>query len=218
MIEARKPHYFFFSKHNVVLNIDDRGERLENYRRYFENNYPVLAWSPYGSMVLDISWGAFGTSHLVKGRNLAISDLHTKLVITPEQIEVSGANSIEEGASNLVAEGTEGYWLTSPEENGAAWIRIDVTNPQPVSIVRIRPRAGHVNQLPYGNSTLLEGSDNGNDWESLAVLGIDKDAANYDWLTFPVHNTKAYKHYRISFRDPNFQSLSRLELYTIRNG
>jgi len=87
--EAGKPHYFFFSKHNVVLNLEDRGERLEQYRHYFEENFPVLAWSPYGSMVLDLSWGPFGTSHLVTGRPSDIPSFHAKLPLAAGQVEVS---------------------------------------------------------------------------------------------------------------------------------
>ncbi len=215
--EASKPHYFFFSRHNVVLNLEDRGERLEQYRRYLEENFPVLAWSPYGSMVLDLSWGPFGTSHLVTGRPSDIPSFHAKLPIAAEQIEVSSANSPGEGAENLVAVGTKGYWLKSPGEQGA-WVQVDIGSPQAVSVVRILPREGYPDQLWDGNSALLEGSDDGVEWEPLTILGLERESITNDWISFPVHNTHAYQYYRLSIRDPSFRSLSRLEFYLVQAG
>jgi len=216
--EASKPYYFFFSRHNVVLNLEDRGERLEQYQHYLEENFPVLAWSPYGSMVVDLSWGNFGTSHLVTGRPSDIPSFHARLPLTAEQVEVSSANSPGEEAENLVAAGTDGYWRKSSGEPGPAWVQVDIGSPQAVSIVRILPREGYPDQLWDGNSTLLESSDDGVEWQPLTILGLDRESATDEWLSFHVHNAHAYRYYRISFRDPSFSSLRRLEFYVVQTG
>ena len=216
--EARKPHYFFFSKHNVVLIIEDRGQRLEQYQSYLDNNFPVLAWSPYGSMVVDLSWGSFGTSHVVTGKPSAIPSFYVKIPLTAEQIESSSANSPGEGAQNLVTEDKEGYWLRSPADTKPAWLQLNLITPQAVSIVRVLPREGHIDELWDGNSTLIEGSADGREWKPLTVLGLEREFATEEWLAFHIRSGHAYQHYRISFRDPSFSSLGRLELYIVKPG
>jgi hypothetical protein len=209
---ASRPHYFFFSKHNVVMNIVDQGEQLEKYRRYFESNYPVLAWSPYGSMVVDISWGPFGTSHLVPGSNTAVPSLHRQLPLEAGQIAGSSAASVDTAPGKIVTEG--GYWQPAPGDE-APFLEVDLMAPQAVSVLRLLPRAGHADGMPEGNSTLFEGSSEGEDWEPLAVLGIDRDKLNGDWLSFPVYIPRPYQCYRLSFRDSGFDSLGGLEFYTV---
>jgi len=97
-------------------------------------------------------------------------------------------------------------------------VQVDIGSPQAVSIVRILPREGYPDQLWDGNSALLEGSDDGVEWEPLTILGLERKSITNDWISFPVHNTHAYQYYRLSIRDPSFRSLSRLEFFVVQTG
>jgi hypothetical protein len=80
------------------------------------------------------------------------------------------------------------------------------------------PRNGHVAEMPDGNSTLLEGSVDGGKWEPLSVLGIHRESLTDDWISFPVNLPRSYPLYRVTFRNPTFQSLGGVEFYAIQTG
>ena len=210
---ASVPHYFFLSVNNVVLNIDDRGEVLEEYRTYFENNYPVLAWSEYGSSVIDLSWGSFGTSHLVRGEHTVVPHIGVNIPINENQIEASSSISDEFNVSNLVKPSNDGFWMKS-EEDQLASIVIDIGYQESISTILFLPGQGPSDQLPKGNSTFLQGSNNGSDWQPLAILGIDNNIDSNGWITFEVNIAPSYQFYKLSFRDPGFNTLTRIELFT----
>ena len=69
-----------------------------------------------------------------------------------------------------------------------------------------------------GYTADFEASDDGQDWTTLAVLGVKQSDLTGDWLHFLVGNLQPYRYYRLSVWDKYFMSLSRLQLYGFREG
>lgn len=211
--QVSKPKYFFLSRHNVIPLLEDRGDRFEIYQRYLEDNFPLLATSPYGSMIFDVSWGAYGTSRLTRGVQDIQNDHYTRINLTPSQITSSAALP-DKGVENLLTAG--GYWAIAPETTASAWLEFDLSEPYAVAGIRIKARESTPEELFEGDSTLVEVSFDGIEWEPLTVLGLDRENPGEDWITFPINTTEEYRYYRITFRDPGFSSLGQLEFYTYR--
>ena len=214
--KVNNPHYFFFSLHNVHWFLPDTGPRLEEYRRYLGDNYPVVAWSPYGSMVVDMSIGPVGTSQIIYGRQHFNVGQYPRIELNESQLEVSSINDPAQGKDNLVRPGTEGFWqVKTPREEMPAWVTVDLMTQEAVAVLRLRPRADYTEQLWDGNRAVLHASNDNQTWTPLATLGIERMALEDDWISFQVFSTQPYRYYRLSFYDATFLSLGRLELYKV---
>ena len=49
---------------------------------------------------------------------------------------------------------------------------------------------------------------------ALVTLSLDQSEVNESWIGFSLENLEPFQYYRISIYDPDFYSISRLELYT----
>jgi hypothetical protein len=138
-----------------------------------------------------------------------------KLVIDPATIQVSSA--LQEGMDGrvLIQAGTSGFWhLKTPRQEVPARVAFSLPEPASVQVLRILPRAGLTGQLWNGPTAFLEASANGEDWQVLAALELDRDSLTGSWVSFSLNLEADFKHYRLSIYDPAFLSLGRLELYT----
>jgi hypothetical protein len=139
----------------------------------------------------------------------------SKLTIDAATIKVSSALQLGLDGSALIQKGTDGFWhLKTPREEIPAWVTFSLKSPAPVKVLRIFPRTGLTSQLWNGSTAFLEGSADGQNWQVLAALGLDRDKLTNDWISFALNLTASFSHYRLSVYDLKFLSLGRLELYT----
>jgi len=215
--KVNNPRYFFFAENNVLWFLPDTGARLQEYRRYLEENYPVVAWSPQrSSFIVDMSIGPVGTSRILEGRQHFDVSQYPRLELEEFQLEVSSVNHPTLGKANLVKPGTPGFWhVKAPREEMPAWVTVDLMTPEAVALLRLRPRMDHTQQLWDGNRAVLHASNDNQNWTALATLGIDRPALEDDWISFQVLSTQPYRYYRLSFYDGTFLSLGRIELYKL---
>jgi len=215
--KVNNPRYFFFAENNVLWFLPDTGPRLQEYRRYLEENYPIVAWSPQrSSFIVDMSIGPVGTSRILEGRQHFDVSQYPRLEFGESQLEVSSINSPALGKANLVRSGTEGFWhVKTPREEDPAWVTVDLMTPEAVALLRLRPRADYTEQLWDGNRAVLRASNDGRTWTALATLGIERAALEDDWVSFQILSTQPYRYYRLSFYGATFLSMGRIELYKL---
>ncbi|MDP2916653.1 MAG: hypothetical protein Q8O16_01835, partial [Dehalococcoidia bacterium] len=61
----------------------------------------------------------------------------------------------------------------------------------------------------------FEASNDKQNWNKLATLGILTPELTGDWIYFLVGNLQPYRYYRLSIYDRYFSSMSKLELYQL---
>lgn len=140
-----------------------------------------------------------------------------QISLTTSQVSVSSQNSAGEGAANLVASGTQGYWHVLPSEQikgTGGWAKIDLGTVGGVGLLVIRPREGLPNQLWDGSQAVLQGSADGENWSTIARLIMNRSTAEDGAYGFTAPaGGEAYRYYRLFVLDPTFRSLGRIELY-----
>jgi len=103
--------------------------------------------------------------------------------------------------------------VKSPRDENPAWVIIDLTSQQPASVLRLRPRAGLPEQLWDGDRAGLYGSNDGQNWQPLAKLSLDRASLIDDWVYFSLPSEEPYRYFRLSIDDMKFFSIARLEMY-----
>lgn len=139
----------------------------------------------------------------------------SRVRLFPDALSASSRNKPTEGTENLVGNGPGGYWhIRVPRREATAWLQIDLgRNPEPLSTLRIRPRADALNQLWRGDRAGLQASQDGESWLLLTRLSINRAKVTDDWLAFPIMNARPYRFYRLVFWDQEFKSIGRVELF-----
>jgi len=154
-----------------------------------------------------------GTSRLIYGRQQSEASGYPKIEVEESKVRVSSFFSPSDGPGNLVMPGTHGFWHTQvPKKENPTWVILELAAPEALGELRLRPRASYTEQLWDGNRAVLHASNDGQTWTPLATLGIDRITVEDDWISFPVFTVQPYRFYRLSFYDPTFFSLSRIEL------
>lgn len=214
--KVNHPHYFFFAENNVLWFLPDTGERLKEYRRYLENNFPVVAWSPQRtSFIVDLSAGPLGTSRIVPGDQEFNIEPFYRIAVQPDRISASSALNQNMTAANLLQSDTAGFWHVDTSKTGPEWVTVDLQSELAAAILRIKPREDHTLQLWDGNKAVFRASDDGTTWESLAVLELDRTSVRDDWINFQILSPKPHRYYQLSIQDDTFFALGKMELYAL---
>ncbi len=141
---------------------------------------------------------------------------YDRIPLESSQLEVSSVNGPWDEA-NLVKPGTDNFWhLQHPRQEERAWVLVDLRIEQPVSLLRVIPRANLPNQMWYGYTADFEASNDKQNWTTLATLGLLEPELTGDWIYFLVGNLQSYRYYRLSVWDRYFYSMAQLELYRFR--
>ena len=139
--------------------------------------------------------------------------VYTKIPLTESQLEVSSINHATQGKDNLVKQGIAGFWhVQAPKKETRPWILVDMKTKQSVAALGIIGRKG-TNQMWRGYRAVLEASDDNQNWEVLARLGLNDDAPRDAWTYFQFPESRPYRYYRFSTYDWSFMSLARIVMY-----
>lgn len=188
--ELGRPHYFFFSEHNQVLNLPSLGKSAE-YRQFLEERYPIVAWSDWGSVVFDLSLGRIGEASVLPATPQF--DLFGHVPV-PATVQLSEPPARAAGVA------------TGPA------LTIELTSPQSVSVVRVKVAEPG---LPDGISMQLEASQGGAEWESVALLTCAQAnrPCKGGWLSFAVLGVTPYRQLRLVMLRADPRLIEQVEIY-----
>jgi hypothetical protein len=140
---------------------------------------------------------------------------YTRIPITPTQVEVSSVLRPSLGKANLVEAQYNGFWhIGTPKEETRPWILIDLKIPQATAALGILGRED-ADQLWRGYRAVLEASNDSENWELVAWLGLSDNRSNGEWSYFFFPDPKPNRYYRFSTYDWSFMSIAKLNMYAI---
>ena len=138
---------------------------------------------------------------------------YVQIPLTEFQLEVSSTNHISQGKENLSLPGTVGFWhVKTPKEEARPWVKVDMKTQQTLAVFGILGRQG-ADQLWQGYRAVLEASNDGENWEILARLGLRATPPTSEWVYFYLPEPNPYRYYRFSTHDWNFMSMARIAMY-----
>lgn len=133
------------------------------------------------------------------------------------RVIVSSINQVSEGKENLIQGIGNHYWhVKFPKETAEEWVIVDLESAGGLAALAVRPRTGHLDQIWKGNTAILQGSNNKEQWIPLVSLRLDTEGLNEDvWIIFILPKEFGpYRYFRLFISDPNFLSLGGLEIYS----
>ena len=150
---------------------------------------------------------------LIEGEQFVDVGQYSKITIHDTQVTVSSVLHPYHGKSNLFSSDPDGFWhIDVPQQEPRSWILIDMMDERSVSAIGILARKD-VNQLWAGYSAVFEASEDANNWEVVARLGLNSDLLANEWIFFDVPSYLPKRFYRISIHDWKFRSIAELALY-----
>ncbi len=136
-------------------------------------------------------------------------------LLYPESLAASDVNNPNEMADCLVDGNPQTFWhVANPPQTSRHWVTMDFGRPVYPSELLVMPRQGFVSQMWDGENAVFQGSQDGQSWQDITTLPVDKSIlpADIPVLTFPISEDNAYRHYRLFIDDPGFYSLAELRL------
>ena len=110
---------------------------------------------------------------------------------------------------------SEGYRPKVDERWPPPSFTIDLDKRRVVCGIRVKPRSDRPDQIWWGRSAVLLGSNDNRFWHS--IVGLENTISGKSpalWRSFNFPNQRAYRYYKVVFHDPFFMSLTEVELYT----
>jgi hypothetical protein len=139
---------------------------------------------------------------------------YTQIPLNGSRLEVSSIIQPALGKDNLVRPDVGGFWhVIAPRQENPAWLTINMTGPQTISVLRLKPRDGYTGQLWNGSSAVLYVSNDGQGWQPLATLSINRLSLVDEWVYFSLPTAEPCSHLKLSIYDMSFYSIARIELY-----
>jgi hypothetical protein len=137
-----------------------------------------------------------------------------KISLKASQVEVSSVDGPTVGRENLIDGNVDTFWhVKNPKERNEEWLQIDLLEKEVITGVRILARKD-ASQLWSGNNAVWEGSNDGQNWQDLLKLSMEKKKINKGkWVEFLFPTSSAFQYYRIKIKDPSFFSIAELEIY-----
>jgi F5/8 type C domain-containing protein len=150
---------------------------------------------------------------------MTITPVTGNLLSLPSRLEASSHIEGERPVDNLRYPDPMRYWHVALERIGEpAWVTVDlgINRAQPVNFIRTRPRADIRRQ--YFRTAVIQGSQDGEDWEDIAAVIEDEVPSSAGWRGWVFRNDIPYRLYRLFIIDGHeengaFYSLGALELY-----
>ena len=133
-----------------------------------------------------------------------------RIELNTDHIEVSSIHK-SFGKEYLIKE--SGFWHT--EASNEAWVVIDMVNERKIDTIAIRPRRGCFSQLWEGETAILEGSNDQQEWNPQVKLELNHEELNdYGLIAFVLpEDMVRYRYYRLFIIDPGFYSIDELRIY-----
>lgn len=136
-------------------------------------------------------------------------------VIQPENTTQSDINNSLQKADSMFDGNPKSFWhIAIPPQTTQHWAAVDFGQAMQFTGLAVLPRWGLPGQMWNGKNAVLEGSQNGGNWEEIIDLPVYKEfVTSYEWLYFPIPVDTAYRHYRISIDDIEFFSIAEMRFY-----
>lgn len=163
-----------------------------------------------------VNFAAFcGDNHIMTSEGLLgyiIPANLGKIKLTPEQLIISSSYETRQQA---IDGDIKTIWhVKFPKEEIDSFLEIDIGVKKSVEVLRILPRVRSIANLWIGRNAVWEGSDDGQNWQALAALKIDKSfLQDSEWISFVLPKERTFSHYRLRIRYQPFLSLAEIELY-----
>jgi len=136
-----------------------------------------------------------------------------RIALDANHIEVSSTYK-DWGKENLLKE--SGFWhVPVPKETSEAWVIIDLQSERGLDVLCIKPRTDNLSQLWQGDTAILEGSNDQQEWIAEVRLELNHEELNdQDWIAFILpDDMDSYRYYRLFITDPGFISMAGLNVY-----
>lgn len=210
------PDAFFLSRHGIVSAIaSDPTQAYEEFRKYLDGRFPILAASTTGSIVFDLR-APHPEGSSVTGVRAAEPGASQQLPLDRTKMTASSRQG-DAAPAGVTSSDPDSYWHrgvvdgTSTPREIPAWLAFEFDAPTAIEVLRFRPRTGFPAQM-WSFGTVLSGSDDGITWEYLRTLVLPSREENGP-VTFPIGLGRPYRHYRLTFWDPTMLAIGKAEAF-----
>lgn len=141
---------------------------------------------------------------------------YRKIELDESRIEVSSTNQPGEGKENLITGLGVPYWHAKfPKEPSEEWVVVDLGGEARLSVLAVRPRTEHLDQIWRGDAAVLEGSNDKQEWITEVKLELNPEELDaQDWIAFVLpEEIGPYRYYRLFISDLGFLALGGLWVY-----
>ncbi len=190
----------------ILVEVDLRGTSFSG---YFRTDGDSLAREAISSDGMPVRI-AIHESPLTRLPN----NMPVGVFLHPQSLSASDINDPTQNAQALVDEDPGTFWhIEIPPKTSRHWVAMDFGRPVQPTGLSVLPRRGFPDQLWSGENAILQGSQNGQFWQDITRLLLDKESlpsGSSQVLSFVIPAGTAYRHYRLFINDPGFYALGEI--------